>query len=92
MCGGDLNVDGELVTLVFHPCYPAGDEELERISKLPELTELALSAERVTDEGLTHLAAMPKLKVVQLHEAERISDSALADLRLRRPSLKVAIE
>jgi hypothetical protein len=92
ICCGYLNEDGDLLTLSLHPCYATGDDELERISKLPEIRELGLGAELVTDEGLAHLESMPNLKSIHFHEAEKISDAAWARLRQRRPDLKITID
>ena len=92
MCCGYLNDEGDLVSLSLHPCYAAGDEELERISKLPEVTEVTLSADLVTDDGLVHLESMSNLQSIRFFEVKRISDAAWAKLRERRPMLRIALK
>lgn len=64
------------------------DKSLEYMSKLP-LTELDLSADAITDEGLGHIAKITTLKKLTLTETD-ITDAGIAKL-IHLPRLRVVI-
>jgi len=67
--------------------YNAGDEDLEKLSQLDHVTSLDLSgSQRITDNGLQHLARMPQLRELNLsqHPGGRVTDRGLEVLQQLR--------
>ncbi len=59
-----------------------GDDDLEFISRLDQITSLNLDGSRhLTDKGLAHLARMPQLRVFQMYWQAHVTDQGIANLR-----------
>jgi uncharacterized membrane protein len=56
------------------------DAELERFGRLAALTRLRVSNNRISDSGIRHLAALPKLESLNLYGNPAVSDAALETL------------
>src|SRR5712692_8429773 len=57
------------------------DAEMIELARLPDLERLDLSHTRITDEGMLHLKAAPKIQDLNLYYAEWVTDQGLTAIR-----------
>jgi hypothetical protein len=77
----ELNISGVFLT----------DASLEALASLPELRKLTLGKTSITNEGMGHLKAMPKLQRLLIYDNPQITRAAIAQLRREKPELRINV-
>ena len=72
--------DGKIVRVRFSCHSHVTDETLAQIATLTDLEELALVADEITDAGLVHLLALPKLASLNLNNSGTLTDACVPTL------------
>jgi hypothetical protein len=80
---GSIRRDGKKVVGVRCEKHPASDDDVKVFAGLPDLEELAIQGETVTDAAVERLAGLPKLCDLSL-EGTSITDGGAAKLKQLR--------
>jgi hypothetical protein len=85
--GGDIDESGlqQAQSLSLGPEWRGGDKGLAALRDLPDITTLAIGRAKLTDDALTHIAALPKLRSISI-QGTKFSAAALRKLHRARPN------
>lgn len=74
--------------LVLDKSFRGTDKDLAVLKDIPEIYSLSLHGAKLTDEALSHIAALPRLTTLNVRDT-LISSAALRKLRQQRPELSI---